>query len=183
MAKKKIEYTDEQLREILLKKAKDIHNQPIEHAYTIEQDGIPYKCPAGTDGTVDIPEEKAKTAIIILHNHPHEFKEPSTFSGKDVYNLLYYRLNEIIVCSYGKYFSMKNAGCPLLSSQVMNLLDKEYKRLNRILYKKYVETAENTPAGIAANYKKYLTELEREYAKYMKQFALEKNLMYFEGEL
>jgi len=113
MVKQK-EYTQEDLFHIILSKAKLIHSKKTEWAYTIDHAGNLFGCETGDKDFVDVPEDKFTSANIILHNHPHEFKEPSSFSGIDVFNLLYYKPKEIVLCSYGRYFRMSDAGCQKL---------------------------------------------------------------------
>lgn len=180
---KKIEFTYEDLRKVILKKAKNIHTLNVEHGYTIECDGEMHTYNDKDGGEVTIPVQKIKMATIILHNHPHEFKEPSTFSGLDVYNLLYYKPQEIIVCSYGMCFCMKNAGCKHLPSEVMYALDNKYKAITDKLFKKYVVTQNNSQRDMKMNYKQFKVELEQEYRAFLKSYSLENNLLYTEEKL
>lgn len=180
---KKTEFTYEDLRKVIMKKAKNIHTLSVEHGYTIECDGEIYSYNDDDNGEVNFPLQKIRLAIIILHNHPHEFKEPSTFSGADVYNLLYYKPQEIILCSYGMCFTMKDAGCTLLPSDVMHTLDKEYKRIDDKLFNRYISNQNTTPRDMKANYKRYAVELEREYRAFLMAYAKKVNLLYTEVKL
>ena len=178
------EFTYEDLRKVIMKKAKNLHALTVEHGYTIECDGEMYAYNNENDGEVRIPLQKIKMAVIILHNHPHDYKEPSTFSGEDVFNLLYYKPQEIILCSYGMCFTMKNGGCKLLPSEVMHALDKEYKGIDDKLFNKYVRNQNNNTArDMKANYKQYAVELEREYRTFLKAYAQRINLLYTEEKL
>ena len=180
---KKTEFTYDDLRKIILKKAKNIHTLSVEHGYTIECDGEIYSYNDNDDGEINIPIQKIKLAVIILHNHPHEFKEPSTFSGADVYNLLYYKPQEIVLCSYGMCFTMKDTGCTLLPSEVMHVLDKKYKEITNQLFNKYISNQNNTPREMRENYKRFKVELEQEYRAFLRTYSKKVNLLYTEEKL
>jgi len=177
------EFTYDDLRNKILKKAKAIQSLKAEHGYTIECDGELYSFNDNDSGGVDFPLKKIKLAIIALHNHPHAFKEPSSFSGRDVYNLLYYKPHEIMVSSYGVCFSMKNNGCKELPSDVMHTLDNKYDEIDNRLFNKYVQNQTNIPRDMKANYKQYAIEIEREYRDFLLSYAKKINLLYTEEKL
>ncbi|HJJ28587.1 MAG TPA: hypothetical protein O0X70_04270 [Methanocorpusculum sp.] len=182
MAKRK-EYTDAELKEIAVKKARNIWNEPIEHAFCIDCEANIQPSRIGTDGSVYVSEIQAKTARYVVHNHPHPCKEPSTFSGADVYALLHFRLNEIIVCSYGTIFSMSNNGCKLPASEVEKQMDSEFRKIDHKYQKKYLnEAASASDSKLKAAYKAYLISIEQEYRIWLKNYALENNLIYMEVE-
>ena len=183
MVKRKESFSDEDLEKIALKHGKNIHLLSKEHAFTVDADGTIHKCPAGNDGGVDVSIELAKSAKIIVHNHPNDFKEPASFSGIDVYHLLHLRLNEIIVCSYGYYFAMKNENCSTLSSEVKRDLEKEYKRIETRLYKEFIRDTSALERSIAAKYRKFRVSVEKEYHEFLTKYAHEKGLSYHKGKL
>ena len=181
---KKPEFTYEDLRNSILKKARTIHSLSVEHGYTIEGNGEMYSFNDNDSGGVNFPMKKLKSAIIALHNHPHDFKEPSSFSGRDVYNLLYYKPHEIIVSSYGVCFCMKNGGTTRLPSDVMHALDNKYNEIDTRLFNMYVRNQNNASSrDMKANYKRYAVELEREYRAFLTVYAGENNLLYTEEKL
>jgi len=183
MGNRIVEYSHDELREKIFDIARKIHRKKREQVISIECDGKINKFPVGEDGISEMDSDKVKMAVIVLHNHPHEFNYPSTFSGLDVFNLLYYRINEIIVCSYGKYYIMSNNGCKLLGREVKNILDTEYLNIDKRLREKYINIAAKNPDMIKSGYRDYKINLEIEYNKFLKKFAKENNLKYLEGEL
>ena len=141
-------------------------------------------CIVGNGDEVGILPRLVNTARIIIHNHPHEFKEPSSFSGDDVYNLLHHNLDEIIVCGYECYFSMRRGTCILRSMDVRSDLNRIYKRIDSRLKKKYLSGNLQTDINsILKDYRSYKRELESEYHQELRSYSLSKGLSYRRGKL
>lgn len=163
------------LHEIALKEARKIHREKVEHGVAIDEYGKVISF-GGNENAVDI--DVNKSTRITLHNHPHEFKEPSSFSSNDVYNLLHFGLDEIIVCGYGCVFYMRRGKCMSRAIDVMHQIGKIYKNVELAEKKKFTEISLTDIGNINAHYRKMRIQIERNYHKALKEYASEKGLSY-----
>lgn len=164
-----------ELHEIALKEAQKIHREKVEHGVAIDEYGKVTHF-RGNENTVDIDVNESTS--IILHNHPHEFKEPSSFSSHDVYYLLHWGLKEIIVCGYGYIFYMRRGECTSLAIDVMRQIGKIYKNVERAEKKKFTENSLTDSDNISIHYQKMRVQIEQNYHKELKVYAKEEGLSY-----
>ena len=171
------------LHEIALKEARKIHREKVEHAAVIDEMGNVTRI-VGNGDEVGILPHLVSSARIIIHNHPHDFKEPSSFSGDDVYNLLHYNLDEIIVCGYGCYFYMRKGTCILRSMNVRSDLNRIYKQIDSEMKKVYLPGNRHTDTqSILKDYRTYKVKVESEYHKELRSYSQSKGLSYRRGKL
>ncbi|MCZ0860910.1 hypothetical protein O0S10_06675 [Methanocorpusculum sp. MG] len=170
------------LHEIALKEARKIHREKVEHAAVIDEQGNVTRFVGDVDG-VDIPAYLYEGARIIVHNHPHDCKEPSSFSGDDVYNLLYFNLDEIIACGYGYYFHMRKNTCILRSIDAKRKVYKIYDDVVSTERKIYQSKGVSEIAEIKKEYWAMLVRIEKTYHKKLMEFASEKALTYGRSKL
>ncbi|HJJ55058.1 MAG TPA: hypothetical protein O0X50_03125, partial [Methanocorpusculum sp.] len=98
-------------------------------------------------------------------------------------SLLYYKPKEIVLCSYGMYFRMKDLGCSKLPTEVRRELDSKYIKQDNKLFKQYVMGSFESKGDIKSNFKKYRVYLEREFRLFLIEYAKENNLLHSEGKL
>ncbi len=167
-----------ELHKIALKEARKIHRARIEHGIAIDEFGNIFSA-IGDGDEVTIPDYMLENCRIVIHNHPNDVKEPSSFSGTDVYNLLHYGLDEIIVCGYGCYFYMRNNGCKTRAIDMLHKLNSLYENVSHAQTKKYAEKSVNLEMPERRKmYRESLRQTEVEYHKELKSLSSEKGLSY-----
>ncbi|MDU9376292.1 hypothetical protein McpSp1_08910 [Methanocorpusculaceae archaeon Sp1] len=170
------------LHEIALKEARKIHREKVEHAAVIDELGNVTRFIGDVDG-VDIPSSLYQIARIIVHNHPHDCKEPSSFSGDDVYNLLYFNLDEIIACGYDYYFHMRKNTCTLRAMDAKRKIYKIYDDVVITERKIYQSKGASETSEIKKEYRAMLVRIEKTFHKKLIEFASEKALTYGRSKL
>jgi len=164
-----------ELHEIAVEEARRIHNAKVEHGIAIDECGNIIRV-VGDFSTVEIKTDRP--IIIALHNHPHEFKEPMSFSDIDILNLSENGLEEIMVCGYGYYFYLRKWDGMLrirdvvtASRKICETAKKQAKHKNFTLY----APGSTTPKAL---YKAYVIDALRNYHEGLAEFTREKGLSY-----
>lgn len=170
------------LHEIALKEARKIHREKVEHAAVIDEMGNVTRV-VGNGDEVCIPSHILKTAKIIIHNHPHEFKEPMTFSAEDIYNLFRHNLDEIVVCGYGCYFYMRKEACVMLAKDVLIDVRRIYREVEKIQFKRHFGEHNTDPKTARSEYRSYRCDILRECHRRLLAYATEKKLSYKKEKL
>ena len=166
-----------ELHEIALDEARRIHREKVEHAAVIDAAGNVTRCTGDADG-VAIPDRLYPAARIIVHNHPHEFKVASSFSGEDVYNLFQFQLDEIIVCGYGYYFYMRRGEAVVRALDVSAALKRLYRSVEKNTRKRLIEISTENSGDLRTRYREYQIETLEAYHQEILVYAAEKKISY-----
>ena len=167
----------EELHTLALTAARNIHLQDeVEHGRSIDKYGTVRKFSGDKDGVyIDVTEDTR----IIVHNHPHEFKAPNTFSGYDVYNFLANKqLCESIVCGYGYYFYLRRGTFTGSPMEVKNSLEKLYQEVIREVGDTYAADPSNQHKSLKCRTKELNILFEAEFHNELAKELGRKGLLY-----
>lgn len=163
------------LHRIALEKAREIHESPIEKLYSIDEYGDCYYA-EGDAEEVQPTQTMIERGVIDVHNHPHNLKIPSSFSGDDVFNLLSNpHKKEIIVSGYGIYFWMRRGTCTQAPADVSQYIDNMSSEISDTLFKKlpiHTTKKKQWRKEFAIYQKNVEIAYHKELVKYTKQIGL-----------
>jgi len=166
-----------ELHEIAVRVAKNIHHcNDSEHGRSIDKYGAVRKFTGDFNGVyIDI----IKDTRITVHNHPHKYKIPNTFSDEDIYRLLTKKhLCEIIVCSYGYYFTLRRGSYAGLSMDIRNQVKEMYQEIKIRVIKEWAMNPENSNKYLKTAEREVNSRLEKEYQKELTAYLTSKGLCY-----
>lgn len=172
----------EELHLLALKTAANIHLQDdVEHGRSIDRYGNVKKFTGDKDSVrIDITQDTR----ITVHNHPHDYKIPTTFSSDDVYHFIAKKqLLEIITCGYGYYFYLQRGTFSGGAMEVAEGIDRIFAEVPGRVNKEYVKNPENAGKSIKRRVREVNELAENEIHERMGEFLGSKGLSYGKDKL